>query len=127
VGYTMQMPKLAGSICFSRKVPSNTKSSSPFSNPRAQPADAWHRQGLRDGFIARAEDELVGRDRDGVRLMSSADARSVGFSWQEGTREFYTSHRETMPARGVTSPVAASKKEALVRFTPRSLRASTTS
>lgn len=63
---------------------------------------------------------------DGVRLMSSADARSVGFSWQEGTREFYTS-RETMPARGVKSPVAASKKEALVRFTPRSLRASTTS
>ena len=56
---------------------------------------------------------------DGVRLMSSADARSVGFSWQEGTREFYTS-RETMPARGVKSPVAASKKEALVRFTPRS-------
>ena len=48
---------------------------------------------------------------DGVRLMSSADARSVGFSWQGGTREFYTSHRETMPARGVRSPVAVSKKE----------------
>jgi hypothetical protein len=30
---------------------------------------------------------------DDVVPMSSLDARSSGFSWQEGTREFYTSHR----------------------------------
>lgn len=35
--------------------------------------------------------------------MSSADARSSGLCWQEGTREFYTSHRETMAARTVKS------------------------
>lgn len=48
-------------------------------------------------------------------LMSSVDARSSGRSWQEGTREFYTSHRETMAARTVKSPEASSTKEALVR------------
>lgn len=48
-------------------------------------------------------------------MMSFADARSFGFFWQEGTREFYTSHRETMPVRTMQSLDASSKKEALVR------------
>jgi hypothetical protein len=46
--------------------------------------------------------------------MPCGDARSPGLSWQEGTHEFYTSHRETMPARSAKSREASSRNEALL-------------
>jgi DNA-binding HxlR family transcriptional regulator len=49
-----------------------------------------------------------------VSAVSSHDARSFGLSSQEGTREFYTHHRETM-TRDRKSPAKLSHKEALVR------------
>jgi hypothetical protein len=52
---------------------------------------------------------------DDVVPMSSLDARSSGFSWQEGTREFYTSHRGTMPARGCEIACRGVEERALVR------------
>ena len=50
---------------------------------------------------------------DGL-LMSSADARSSGLSWQEGTREFYTAIGKPWLARTVKSPETSSTKEALM-------------
>jgi DNA-binding HxlR family transcriptional regulator len=46
--------------------------------------------------------------------MSSLDPRSAGLSWQEGTREFYTSRSETMRTAAGKSRPSVSSKETLV-------------